>query len=60
MARRRAQSGKADASRVPRVDHRRLGRSSTTRRPTASFTLDTYVHLLDNDLGEPLPFTRAF
>jgi integrase len=21
---------------------------------SASFTLDTYVHLLDNDLGEPL------
>ncbi len=26
---------------------------------SASFTLDTYVHLLDNDLGEPLHFTRA-
>ena len=22
---------------------------------SASFTLDTYVHLLDNDLGRPLP-----
>ncbi len=26
---------------------------------SASFTLDTYVHLLDNDLGEPLPSGRA-
>jgi integrase len=25
---------------------------------SASFTLDTYVHLLDNDLGEPLPVSR--
>jgi integrase len=26
---------------------------------SASFTLDTYVHLLDNDLGEPLSSRRA-
>jgi integrase len=26
---------------------------------SASFTLDTYVHLLDNDLGEPLPMSLA-
>ncbi len=28
-------------------------------RHSASFTLDTYVHLLDNDLGEPLPTSLA-
>jgi hypothetical protein len=33
---------------------RREGLQRWLGHHSASFTLDTYVHLLDNDLGEPL------
>jgi hypothetical protein len=42
-------------SEEPRRDHNpRVGGSSPSSGITNAFTLATYVHLLDGDLGEPL------